>query len=344
MSTEQRVIDADRAALLSQNTVRQSQALTEKDRSLEPEDDRTRRFGYQPAFPNIEMHARESGQHNGFVRPAWPVLFESFWHKGPNPSVDADDPSGPTIDIESLPGKQVANLIRQYGEFGFRELRTLRGLDDHEMVDIFFEAHPPLSFAVAQEIRRPDGRPFASCLYETEDVDPKTGRREVCITCRRDLVDALLASEPTDLVKALLLELKESIRVGRSKMASEWAKVLSELQTKPNPGMAPTLGSLKDDHYYFMRQLHERTPAALEMEKSRQATIDTANIFKQAIGEQTAAITEGTKDDAIAEMRAELAESRREREELAARLEAKEEPPAKTPEASAKGAEKKDRK
>jgi DNA repair exonuclease SbcCD nuclease subunit len=106
-------------------------------------------------------------------------------------------------------------------------------------------------------------------------------------------------------------------------MASEWAKVLSELNTKPNPGMAPTLGSLKDDHYYFMRQLHERTPEALEMEKSRQATLDTAKIFKAAIGDQTEAMKAASENAALEEMRAQMAAQERRFEERLAQMEAK---------------------
>ncbi len=316
MSTAEERISPDRAGLLSSSTVRQSQALTEKDRSLEPEDDRTRRFGYQPATRYMEMSAVLCGQTTGRVEPGVLTLFESFWHKAQNPSVDAADPSGPAIDKESLPGYHVANLLMQYREFGFRELRVLRGMSNVDAVDLFFEAHPPLHFAAEQGIMR-------QCIYDGEDVNPETGRREVCITCRRDMIDTLLKSEPTKPVKALLIELRDSIRVGRAHMASEWAKVLSELNTKPNPGMAPTLGSLKDDHYYFMRQLHERTPEALEMEKSNQATIKTAEIFKQAIGQQTAAITESTENAAIEQMRQQMANQQRQFEELKAQMTAK---------------------
>jgi hypothetical protein len=333
MSTEQRVIEADRAGLLSNASVRQSQALTERDRNLEPEDDRTRRFGYQPATKHMEMAAILCGQTTGRVEPGVLTLFESFWHKAQNPSVDAMDPSGPAIDKESLPGYHVANLLMQYKEFGFRELRALRGMSNVDAVDLFFEAHPPLYFAAEQGIMRP-------CIYDGEDVNPNTGRREVCITCRRNLVDALLASEPTQEVKALLIELRDSIRVGRALMASEWSKVLSELQTKPNPGMAPTLGSLKDDHYYFMRQLHERTPEALEMEKSRQATMDTAKIFKEAIGEQTSAITESKKDAAIEAMRTQMADQERRFEERLAQMRMTAKPAEETTEALAEKAPK----
>jgi hypothetical protein len=328
MSTEQRVIDADRAGLLSLNTIRQSQALTDKDKNLEPEDMRTRRFGYQPGFPLMEMHPRECGQQLGRIEPGVLTLFDLFSLKLQNPSVDASDPSGPVIDGESLPGHQVRNLMMQYREFGFRELLALRGMDNVAAVDLFFEAHPPLSFAVDQGIAAP-------CMYEGEDVDEKTGQREVCITCRRDLVDALLKSGPTDAVKALLLQLRECIQVGRAHMASEWAKVKSELNTKPNPGMAPTLGSLKDDHYFFMRQLHERTPQALEMEKSRQATIDTANIFKQAIGQQTDALGKAAAENAaLAAMQQQMAAQERRFEEFKAQMAAKSsEPEAATAEA-----------
>lgn len=315
MSTEQRVIDADRAGLFAGNTVRQSQALTEKDRSQEPEDLRTRRFGYQPATKHMEMAAKLCGQTAGRVEPGVLTLFESFWHKDQNPSVDAADPSGPAIDKESLPGYHVSNLLMQYKDFGFRELRTLRGMSNADAVDLFFEAHPPLYFAAEQGIMRP-------CIYDGEDLSPVTGRREVCITCRRNLVDALLASEPIEGVKALLIELRDSIRVGRALMASEWAKVLSELQTKPNPGMAPTLGSLKDDHYYFMRQLHERTPEAMELEKSRQSAVETANIFKQAIGEQTEEMKSAAKDAELEAMRIRMAEQEQRFQELAAKVEA----------------------
>lgn len=317
MSTDQRVIDAERAGLLSLGTMRQSQALTDKDKNLEPEDMRTRRFGYQPGFPNVEMHPRECGQQSGRIEPGTLTLFEMFPLKVQNMSVDASDPSGPCLDSESLPGHQVANLTMQYREFGFRELLALRGLDNVAAVDLFFEAHPPLGYAVEQGIMAP-------CMYDGEDVDPKTGRREVCITCRRDLVETLLKSGPSASVKELLLQLRESIRAGRAHMASEWAKVKSELNTKPNQGMAPTLGSLKDDHYPFMRQLHERTPEALEMEKSRQATLDTAKIFKQAIGDQTVALAgAAAESSALVEMQQQMADQERRFEEFKAQMAAK---------------------
>ena len=321
MSTEQREINPDRAGLLSNASVRRSQALTETT-DLEPEDNRTRRFGYQPATKYMEMAAVLCGQTTGRVEPGVLTLFESFWHKAQNPSVDAADPSGPAIDKESLPGYHVANLLMQYKDFGFPgELRALRGMSNAEAVDLFFEAHPPLHFAAEQGIMSP-------CIYDGEDVSPDTGRREVCVTCRRNLVDTLLKSEPTEPVKVLLTELRDSIRIGRAHMASEWAKVLSELNTKPNPGMAPTLGSLKDDHYYFMRQLHERTPEAMEMEKSRQATLDTAKIFKAAIGDQTEAMKAASENAALEEMRAQMAEQERRFDERLAQMTKSAEMPA----------------
>lgn len=334
MSTDQRQINPE--GLLNANTVKFSQALTDRDRNLEPEDMRTRRFGYQPAFQYIEMHPREGGQQTGRIEPGMLTLFETYALKLQNMSVDASDPSGPAVDGESLAGVQVANWVRQYGEFGFGEIVSLRGLSNADAVDLFFQAHPPLSFAVHEEIRRPDGSIFGPCIYEGEDVDPRTGLREVCITCRRDLIDALLQMDPEPGVRDVLLDLKDKVRVGRLHMASDWSKVLSELNTAPTPNTAPTLGALREGHYYFMRQLHERTPEALALEKSRQATIDTANIFKQAIGQQTAALTEQAANTALEAVQLQMAEQQRQMDQLRAQMSAKPVTPPAPPAAESK--------
>jgi hypothetical protein len=101
-------------------------------------------------------------------------------------------------------------------------------------------------------------------------------------------------------------------------MADDWSKWIAELGTKPNPGNPPTLGSLKADHYYIMRQLHERTPEALEMEKSRQATLQTAQIFQGAIAQQTQAINaanEANEKMTVESMKLQMAEQQRKLEE-----------------------------
>lgn len=335
MSANQQQINPAHLGLINTNTVRHSQSLTDRDRNLEPEDNRTRRFCYQPAFQYIEMHPREGGQQTGRIEPGTLTLFETYNLKLQNMSVDASDPSGPSVDGESLAGVQVANWVRQYGEFGFRETTTLRGLSNAEAVELFFQAHPPLSYAVREEIQRPDGSLFSQCIYEGEDVDPRTGLREVCITCRRDLIDALLQMDPEPQVKALLTELKESVRVGRSHMMSDWSKVLSELNTAPTPNTAPTLGALREGHYYFMRQLHERTPEAMALEKSRQSTLDTANIFKAAIGQQTSALTAQQENAALDLMRQQMEAQQRQMDELRAQFSAKSvTPQAATPQAA----------
>lgn len=264
MSTQQQQI----SNLLNANTVASSIQREWRDMRAVPEDLRTRRFGYNPGF-QMQMDPVISGLQKTMIDAGVLILFESGPVRRQNMSVDPEDNAPPDRDAELLAGEGLGAIYQQNAHMGWREVLPLRGLGNEEAVDIFYYAHPPLSECVQNRLIEP-------CPYSLE----------VCITCRQNAIRALKGNVPLKAAPTLEV-LEESVAVGRSYMLAQWNAWVGELaesQGVNRPRMA--LGQLQEGHFFFMRQLHERTPSDKDLYRLRMQSEMNADVLKEALAQQ----------------------------------------------------------
>lgn len=153
-------------SLLSSNTVA-SGVLAELQQRTAPEDYRTRRFGYNPGFL-MQMDPVHSGLQLSLIIPGVLHLFETGPKSKQNWSVDALDNSPPDVMGEFLAGEGCGNVATQNSHMGWREVLSLRGMNNQDALTAFGRIHPRLSQIHSQRNIIPP------CPYELD----------VCMTCR----------------------------------------------------------------------------------------------------------------------------------------------------------------
>jgi len=260
--------------LLSSNTIAESIRREEKDRRQEPEDMRSRRFGYNPAM-KMSMDPVHSGLQTREVPAGCLVLFETGPVSRQKHSVDKDDRTPPNEIVDFLAGEGLGNLYHQFSGMGFRELLPLRGMTDDQALRLFYAVHPPLVEAVQRNL-------IPKCIYEMD----------VCITCRYNLL--LKLSQPEffqripEAARSTFTLVKESVTVGRAHMAGIWRTAVSEVAgVKAGTNRRMALGAITEDHMFFMRHLHERTPDDMELAKIAANAEAQANVMTMALAEQS---------------------------------------------------------
>jgi hypothetical protein len=304
MSTVEQQIPRTNSALLSANTTAQSILSEHRDRRYEAEDLRERRFGYNPGFI-MEMDPIHSGLQLSVIEPGKLILFETGPISRQNLSVDKDDRTPPDKMSELLAGEGLMHVYQQNAQMGFRELRPLRGLSNERAVDLFSMVHPPLNECVQAGV-------IPECIYGLES----------CITCRFNFLQKLKAETLPGPVSKLFDILKESVTVGRAKMAADWRTWVGEVagvEAGTNRRMA--LGELSDGHLYFMRQLHERTPREHELDKIKANAEAQANVMEDALGKMTQTLGQSLQQQTVSvDERAAMEERMRLMEEQIARM------------------------
>lgn len=266
-----------RASLISNRTVAQSILSEWKDDRLEPEDKRTRRFGYNPAL-QLQMDPIHSGLQMRSIEAGRLILFETSPISRQNKSVDKDDRDPPAVMMELLAGEGLGAVFHQNHAMGFRELLPLRGKSDDEALDLFYLVHPPLFECVDHGI-------IPKCIYELD----------VCVTCRMAVLKTMqgLPQEAAP----LLAVLRESVSVAYSYIASEWRKYTAEVAgTKAGTNRNIALGALTDDHLFFMQQLHGRTPDDMELAKIAANAEAQARVMETHMDRQSAQIADAIRE------------------------------------------------
>lgn len=268
MSTEQQQISQPSRGLLSRGTTARTIRAEWRDQRVEPEDWRTRRFGYNPGFLMM-MDSVHTGLQTSLIEPGLLILFESGPVKRQNWDVDPESNKAPDREAELLAGEGLTNISMQYREMGWREILPLRGLEDEAAEELFYYAHPPLEECVRMNLIEP-------CLYGLS----------VCITCRKNALQALSGKLPFQAIDTHKV-VTESVTVGERYMRAQWNIFRGELieSTSSNRGRA-TIGKLEEGHLFFMRQLHERTPADLELHRIQQSNAMQADVLDKSLAQQ----------------------------------------------------------
>lgn len=327
MSTNEQDINSQiPPGFLSSNTIAQSILSEQRDRRLEPEDLRTRRFAYNPGF-RMEMDSVWSSLQNRLIPAGCLILFETSPVSRAKHSVDKDDKTPPNEIVDFLAGDGLRNVYQQYSGMGFRELLPLRGFTDSKAVGLFAAVHPRLRDCYEQGIIEP-------CVYgPTECGCDNRGECDyctyVCITCRFNFLEKLrLRISPA--LKPLFDLVNESVTVGRATMASMWNVIVGEVAAAQSPGTNArgVLANITEDHMFIMRQLHQRTPSEMELAKISMNAKAQADVMKFAMAEQAqilaAAMNNSRADDTE---KAQMAERLRLMEEKIAQLTAGMVPP-----------------
>jgi len=278
------VIDPGLSHLISTGTIAQSilNPVDQGDRRMQPEDMRTRRFGYNPGW-KMQMDPTLSGLQRTLIDAGVLLLFETSPVSRQNPSVDKDDRTPPNIITEFLAGHGLGNVLFQNAELGFRELLPIRGKGNQEAASLFYVVHPTLKECVEHKV-------IPACLYPEQDV---------CMTCRAGFFKTLNVNSTAG---ELLKVLKESVSVGRAEMATRWGTNVSEVaSTRAGVNRDIALGTLTDDHTYMMKQLHARTPEDMELAKIAAQSDAQARVMEEQFQRQAKtmadAIREGRGDD-----------------------------------------------
>jgi hypothetical protein len=269
MSTEQQQLSQQPPrGLLNRNTTSRSIRAEWRDARVEPEDWRTRRFGYNPGFL-MTMDPVHTGLQTSLIEPGYLQLFESGPVKRQNWDVDPESNKAPDRDAELLAGEGLTNIYVQYAHMGWREIVPLRGMDDDSAEELFYYAHPPLVECVRAKLIEP-------CLYGLE----------VCITCRKNALAAIHGHLPAGSISTHKA-VSESVAVGESYMRAQWNIFRGELaeSASANRGRA-TIGKLEEGHLFFMRQLHERTPSDLELHRIEQQNQMQSDVLKETLAQQ----------------------------------------------------------
>lgn len=246
------------------------------DRRMQPEDMRTRRFGYNPGW-KMQMDPVLSGLQTNLIQPGVLLLFETSPISRQNPSVDKDDRTPPNILTELLAGHALGNVAFQNEALGFRELLPIRGKGNQEAVSLFYHVHPTLQECVEHKVIPP-------CLYPEQDV---------CMTCRAGFFKTLNVNS---VAGEVLKVLKESVSVGRSEMAVRWGTNVSEVaSTRAGVNRDIALGALTDDHTFMMKQLHARTPEDMELAKIAAQSDAQARVMEEQFQRQADRMAEAIK-------------------------------------------------
>lgn len=354
MSTnEQDITTPIPPGFLSSNTIAQSILSEQRDRRLEPEDLRTRRFGYNPGF-KMELDPVWSGLQTSGIPAGCLILWETSPVSRAKHSVDKDDKTPPNEIVDFLAGEGLGHVYQRFADKGFRELLPLRGFNDAKAVGLFASVHPRLRECYEQGIIEPCiyGPKECSCLdhpfVAISDREPNQcqcglskgptvfhqGECEyctyVCITCRFNFLEKLkLKISPA--LKPLFDLVNESVTVGRATMSAMWNTIVGEVAAAQTPGTNPrgVLANITEDHMFIMRQLHQRTPSEMELAKISMNAKAQAEVMKSALHEQAqmlaAAMNSNRADDTE---KAQMAERLRLMEEKFAQLEAGMVPPA----------------
>lgn len=284
MSTNQQEIDPNAVApelshLINTGSIAQSILNPSDlgDRRMQPEDMRTRRFGYNPGW-KMQMDPVLSGLQTNLIQPGVLLLFETSPISRQNPSVDKDDRTPPNILTELLAGEGLRNVAFQNEALGFRELLPLRGKGNNDAVGLFYRVHPTLRECVEHKVIPP-------CLYPEQDV---------CMTCRAGFFKTL--NGVNSAAGALLTVLKESVSVGRAEMATRWGSNVSEVaSTRAGVNRDIALGSLTEDHMFMMKQLHARTPEDMELAKIAAQSDAQARVMEEQFQRQAAVMADAIK-------------------------------------------------
>jgi hypothetical protein len=266
MSTEtQHFQQPQRPGLIRTGTIARSIAEEWKTRRVTPEDLRTRRFGYNPGF-NMVMDSVHTGLQNSLIEPGVLILFESGNISRQNWDVDPESNKPPDQTVELQAGEGLGNIYIQNAHMGWREVRPLRGMTDEEASEIFYTAHPPLVELVQNKLIEP-------CRYNLE----------VCITCRKNALNALAGGLP-GVAKDTHAVLTESVTVGHAYMASQWSAWIGEIAESGNVNRSRmALTQLQEGHFFFMRQLHQETPSDRELTRMRLQNEAQADVLREAM-------------------------------------------------------------
>lgn len=324
MSTNEQDITQIPPGFLSDNTIARSILSEQRDRRLEPEDLRTRRFGYNPGF-RMEMDPVWSSLQNRLIPAGCLILFETSPVSRAKHSVDKDDKTPPNEIVDFLAGEGLRHVYQHFSGMGFRELLPLRGFNDSKAVGLFSTIHPRLRECYEREIIEPCvyGPKECSCLDHAFTPDGRDSNRcqcgiergpnvfhlgecdyctYVCITCRFSFLEKLkLKVAPT--IKPLFDLVYESVTVGRATMTSMWNTIVGEVAAAQTPGTNPrgVLANITEDHMFIMRQLHQRTPSEMELAKISMNAKAQADVMKSALAEQAqilaAAMASNRSDD-----------------------------------------------
>lgn len=279
--------------LISSRTIAQSITSEERDRRLEPEDMRTRRFGYNPGL-SMPADPIWSGLQTQVVPRGVLVLFETANVSRQKHSVDKDDRTPPNEFIDFLAGEGLGNVFHQYGSKGFRELRPLRGFSNAQAVKLFHSIHPRWRDCLEMEVIDPC--PYGPKECQCGDRGVCEYCTYVCITCRQNFLSKL--TTVPDSAKDTLMIIKESVTIGRAEMFTVWRGAVGEVASwNGGKSVEMAVKQLTEDHMFFMRQLHERTPqdqdlARFELQAKAQAEAQermlaqNAEMIKVAMGNQ----------------------------------------------------------
>jgi hypothetical protein len=296
----------------SNQTVLSSLRRTEEILQVQPEDLRTRRYGYNPGWSEMRMHPRQSGLQTGRVDAGSLIVFETTPMKVPNLSVDPSDPDQRrALDGELLAGEQVRNLLSWYEPHGFKEFESIRGVNYDVARSLFRQVHPPLELATENGLIQP-------CLYAIDNTveyfdqhGAVIGRAIVCVTCRKAVLDQFNSTDE-QLVK-LARELRASVTTAIRHMTNYWGSWVSELSARVNnaAGDKGAIAVLEPGHLAIMRQLHQRTPSDAELAKINSANMAMKDGIAQ-IGKEIAAAVTANQSDRVAALEAKMADQQAE--------------------------------
>lgn len=269
MSTnEQDVKPGIPAGILNSKTIAQSILSEQRDRRLEPEDLRSRRFGYNPGY-RMEMDPVWSGLQAREIPAGCLLLFETSPVSRAKHSVDKDDKTPPNEIVDFLAGEGLNNIALQYSRMGFREIVPLRTLSDEKAVTLFSLVHPRLRECYERGIIVP-------CMYGPKECECQEQGvcgycTYVCVTCRFNSLQKLGIPEPA---KSTFDVVKESVTVCRMGMQATWNTIVGEVAAAQTPGTNArgVLANMTEDHMFLMRHLHQRTPSDNEL-----ARVDAQN-------------------------------------------------------------------
>lgn len=318
-TTEQNLIPIP-PGFLSNKTIAQSILSEQRDRRLEPEDLRTRRFGYNPGF-KMEMDQVWSSLQTRLVPAGCLVLFETAKVSRAKHSVDKDDKTPPNEFVDFLAGEGLGHVYQHFSGKGFRELLPLRGFEDLKAVNFFSAVHPRLRDCYEQSIIEPCiyGPKDCACLdhefiaIEREGLRCQCGLEKgpsvfhlgecdyctyVCVTCRFNFLEKLKLKVATT-IKPLFDLIYESVTVGRAEMASMWSTAVGEVAAAQTPGTNPrgVLANITADHEFIMRHLHQRTPSEMELAKISMNAKAQAESAKEAAREQAHILADALKSN-----------------------------------------------
>lgn len=261
MSTvEHEVIDPRFAGLADASASIHDSIVNEDTRFGEVEDMRAMRFGYNPGWKMV-MDPTITGRQLQRLEPGQLLRFQTTPISRQNPSVDAMDNKPPSIMSELLAGEAFYATYEQHNKLGFREITPLRGKEYFAALRAFYQVHKPLAEYAGQTFGDGEQAVVIKPCPNREDTD-------VCITCRLVILQAMKKAGGLDALQTAMVDiLIDGIGQARREMKTQWDGWVSEVGGRKAGTSKAGLEALRGNHFFFMKQLHERSPEEAELVK-----------------------------------------------------------------------------